>query len=561
MTSSCLSPAPPSFRPAASALNGRGPRGFQPLDALLALSVLLPSAVFGATAVYDRRLTLATAERDLLSTLDTLRGHAERILQFQTLALGAMSDRARRLSAEDVLTDIGAHHEFLRSLRTHAAGRLGLVIFDADGRPLVDAERPVPPGGISVRDRAYFRWHQENSGPDPFIAGAVRSRADGSPIFFVTLRWSGDDGAFKGVLAAGVRQSTFLDHWEAAVWDPRALVTLVRDDGVILARRPALDPDRSDLLSPRAPLAHAVTAGPERVVHRGVSPIDGMERLLAYRRLDRFGLIIAHGVTLDAALAPWRRRLPLYGAFAVAVAVALVSLVLLARRNLRKVQELNTSLEERVRERTAEIRASEERVRLLAREVDHRAKNALAVVQATLRLTPKDDTEAYAKAVEGRVSALARAQTLLAEDHWQGASLASLLHAELAAFIPCPGNREGPKVELDGPPVVLSPVLTQPLAMAVHELATNAVKHGALSAAGGRVWVTWSVCEQGDDATPLLELIWTESGGPLLVTAPQHRGFGSRVLDSVVRGQLGGRICKRWDDPGLVCRIEVPIRT
>jgi two-component sensor histidine kinase len=528
---------------------------------LLVLSVLLPALILGAAAAYDRRLTLATAERDLLSTLETLRGHAESVLQFQTLALGSMAERVRRLSGEEVLADIGGHHAFLRSLRIYAAQTLGLVVFDAEGRPLADAERPLPPDGVDVRDREYFRWHRENPGADPFIAGAIRSRADGSPIFFVTLRWSGDDGAFKGVLAAGVRQSTFLQHWEAAVWDPRALVSLVRDDGVILARRPALDPDQSNRLSPNAPLAHAIRAGAERIVHHGVSPIDGMDRLLAYLRLERFGVIIAHGVTLDAALAPWRRRLPVYAGFAAAMAVALASLVVLARRNLRQVQDLNASLEDRVRERTAEIRQGEERVRLLAREVDHRAKNALAVVQATLRLTPKDDTETYAKAVEGRVSALARAQTLLAEDRWQGASLPSLLRQELSAFVTGSGDGAGSRATLAGPPVVLPPVMTQPMAMAVHELATNAVKHGALSAPGGRVVVSWSVSGRAGDADAVLGLSWTESGGPVLAAAPQRRGFGSRVLDSVVRGQLGGRLCKRWAETGLVCRIEVPIRT
>ena len=190
-------------------------------------------------------------------------------------------------------------------------------------------------------------------------------------------------------------------------------------------------------------LVRAIGAGAERVVLRGASPVDGVERLMAIRRLGHFPVYIGHGVPQAAALAPWRRRLLVYGGFAVAVATALFSLALLAKRHARELHDPNASLEPRVAERTAEIQAGEARLRLLAREVDHRSKNALAVVQATLRLTPKVDAAAYAAAVEGRVSALARAQTLLAEDRWRGASLHALLRAELAPFVSPDGDTAG----------------------------------------------------------------------------------------------------------------------
>ncbi|MGG5819823.1 HWE histidine kinase domain-containing protein [Falsiroseomonas sp. HW251] len=196
-----------------------------------------------------------------------------------------------------------------------------------------------------------------------------------------------------------------------------------------------------------------------------------------------------------------------------------------------------------------ERRRAEERLVLLAREVDHRAKNALAVVQSALRLTPRQDVEAYAGAVEGRVSALARAQTLLAADRWTGAELRSLLEGELAPFL---GGSQ--RVDLAGPSVVLPPGATQAIAMTVHELATNAVKHGALSVPDGRVSVSWSV------AGEVLRLHWAEAGGPRLDGPPMRQGFGSRVLDSTVRGQLGGAVSRSWSDTGLVCDLEIPLR-
>ena len=201
-----------------------------------------------------------------------------------------------------------------------------------------------------------------------------------------------------------------------------------------------------------------------------------------------------------------------------------------------------------------ERKRTEERQALLLREVDHRAKNALAVVQAMLRLTKAEGVPQYVAAIEGRVAALARAQTLLADDRWTGTDLRVLLQGELAPFL----ERDGMRVVLDGPPVALPALATQPLAMATHELATNALKYGALSVPEGRLKLSWRVVTQAHGPA-LLRLRWMETGGPPIMAPPARRGFGSRVLDGTVRGQLGGRATQAWTAGGLVCDIEVPI--
>jgi PAS domain S-box-containing protein len=205
------------------------------------------------------------------------------------------------------------------------------------------------------------------------------------------------------------------------------------------------------------------------------------------------------------------------------------------------------------------LRRAEEQQALLARELDHRAKNALAVVQAAVRLTPKDDPAAFARAVEGRVAALARAHTMLAEGQWRGAALRPLIEAELAAFLPgetvVSDRSAPPRVEVAGPDLALAPVAMQALSMAVHELATNAVKYGGLSASGGRVRVSWHV----DGAAGLLRLRWEEAGGPPIAGPPARRGFGSRVLEATVRDQLGGQVERLWGPSGLVCEIAIPV--
>ncbi|MFC7739164.1 PAS domain S-box protein [Roseomonas sp. GCM10028921] len=199
-------------------------------------------------------------------------------------------------------------------------------------------------------------------------------------------------------------------------------------------------------------------------------------------------------------------------------------------------------------------KAAEERQALLAREVDHRAKNALAVVQSLIQMTAARDPAAFKRAVTGRISALARAQTLLAEDRWSGADLRTLLTGELEPFL---GDR---RAELEGPQVALPPGAAQPMAMAIHELATNAVKYGALSVVAGRLSVSWHLAWRSD-RVPLLRLRWAEIGGPPVVGTPERRGFGSRVLDGTLRSQLSGQVSLVWETTGLICDVEVPLVT
>lgn len=157
-----------------------------------------------------------------------------------------------------------------------------------------------------------------------------------------------------------------------------------------------------------------------------------------------------------------------------------------------------------------ERRQEQERQMLLAREVDHRAKNVLAVVQSIVRLTRASDPRSFAQAVEGRVAALARAHTLLSRDLWTGASLAEVVRDELLAY----GG--GGRIALHGPDLWLKPDSVQSMSMVLHELATNAAKYGALSQPGGQVTVTWQLEKDG----ARLRLDWTERGGPTVQAPP-----------------------------------------
>lgn len=207
-----------------------------------------------------------------------------------------------------------------------------------------------------------------------------------------------------------------------------------------------------------------------------------------------------------------------------------------------------------------EERQATERQMLLAREVDHRAKNILSVVQSVLRLTRSDNPRSFARAVEGRVAALARAHALLANSRWRGADLAQLLQEEFAPYTADGGrgSRSRLRVVFEGPPVRLRPEAVQPIAMVVHELATNSAKYGALSCPEGVLRATWAVKQHETDEAPWLELHWTESGGPRVEGPPARPGFGSRVVQTTVEQQLGGKVAFAWLPQGLECVLQIP---
>jgi len=193
-----------------------------------------------------------------------------------------------------------------------------------------------------------------------------------------------------------------------------------------------------------------------------------------------------------------------------------------------------------------ERKHAEERQNLLVREVDHRAKNALALAQSIVRLTRADNVKTYVNAVEGRINALARVHTILSLSSWQGAEMSRLLNEELAPY------SMSDRIRLTGAEVHLQPATAQTLALALHELVTNSAKYGALSALAGQLSIDWKV--DGD----ALALTWEETGGPE-VREPTSRGFGTRSLMASVESQLGGQAVFDWRAEGLVCRLHVPL--
>lgn len=191
---------------------------------------------------------------------------------------------------------------------------------------------------------------------------------------------------------------------------------------------------------------------------------------------------------------------------------------------------------------------AEERQTLLAREVDHRAKNALAVVQSIVRLTRAPTIEEFTTAVEGRIRSLSLAHTILSLSRWQGADLSGLVEEELAPY----RTSDLSRIVASGPNVSLWPAAAQCLALAVHELITNAAKYGALSTPNGRLTLDWSTAS-GD-----LVVRWIEKGGPP-TSSPSSPGFGMRIIKASIEGQLAGATSFDWSADGVRCELTVPL--
>jgi two-component sensor histidine kinase len=217
-----------------------------------------------------------------------------------------------------------------------------------------------------------------------------------------------------------------------------------------------------------------------------------------------------------------------------------------ALRARRRQRETESHIEER--------QMTQERQTLLIRELHHRVKNTLSTVQAVLGATARSSrsVEEFTHAFSERVQSLAKTHNLLTEDYWQSASLERMLRNELDPY----SDGSAHRVLINGPEVELSADCAVPLSMAIHELTTNAVKYGALSASGGRIAVEWDV-DEGEEE-PRLNFCWREMGGPP-TGKPARTGFGSVLLTRVIPVQCSAKTDLDYREEGLRFKMHMPI--
>lgn len=306
----------------------------------------------------------------------------------------------------------------------------------------------------------------------------------------------------------------------------------------------AADPPKYTMIAINAAHARAFGTTPDALQGWGVLevfPTDAGKDIDAFVEAIRnsFEAVIAHGEPHQMPIRAFPVTLPDGGTERRYWAATNAPVKAADGRVTHIVSAIQDVTGEVLERRNAETR------QLLMREVDHRSRNALTVVQSFVRLTSAPDLGTYREIVDGRVEALARAQTSLLARQWEGGELREILEGELSAMA------TPDRYVLNGPPVLLRADDVQSLTMALHELATNACKYGALCDAHGRLQVDWRAAGEH------LDLTWTETGGPS-IAAPAGEGFGSRLIRQLAR-QLRGDIRFEWRREGLKVTMSLPV--
>lgn len=203
-----------------------------------------------------------------------------------------------------------------------------------------------------------------------------------------------------------------------------------------------------------------------------------------------------------------------------------------------------------------EHKRDDEQVHMLMREVTHRSKNLLAIIQAMARQTVKDSLSAveFEDRFSARLRGLSCSHELLASQDWRGASLKELAEGHLSHL----REQHGDRVGIEGPIVFVRPEAAQNIGLALNELGSNAQRFGALSGDQGTVRVRWHV--EADETRPqALNMLWTESGGSATISPPLRQGFGTKVMERVVARALNAEVKMSYAPTGLLCSIRIPL--
>jgi two-component sensor histidine kinase len=395
-----------------------------------------------------------------------------------------------------------------------------ILVADRDGHilfPAIEPDGSTPPmrNNLAIVDKVFATGQTQYSN---LFYGVVKKKW----IMTVDVPVTRD-----GKVVYDISFSPPLEMFQSMVEKQRPnadwTVSLLDGDGVVFARMPNPETNVGKHASPS--LLPEIFKSPEATLN--TTSLDGLPLITGFSRSPLTGWTIAAGITESSLVAPLWRNL----AFA-----SLIGGVLLL-----------TGLAFAVRMATT-IARGEMLHDLLIEELNHRVKNTLAILQAIAVQTFRSATRSEREKFEGRLGALAEAHNLLSSEKWQGSELKDVLERVLQPYVINAPER----VKMFGARVPLSPRLAVVLSMIVHEIATNAAKYGALSNDFGTVGIDWEVLP--GTAGDILRLIWTESGGPP-VTAPVHRGFGSRLIERSARDQLGGEATVDFLPRGVVYTI------
>lgn len=484
-----------------------------------------------------------------------------------TQMVGTYAAVAHTLSVSQALQTNNLE-EFHKQASAALKGGAWLVVLDRTGQQLVNTRVPwgttLPatphPALQSVFEgKSYISdlMHGTVAGQNVLSNTApVRHLDTGAIIYAVTV-------VFPPEAVLRAIQGESPPEWHSVIID-RA--------GVIIARVP-LHAERVGKLATASTLADvaSVKEGQEGFWSANIKTVEGYRVIGAFRRMASTGWVV--GVSAPPSVFDQA----LYRAIWIAVVILCICLLLpplvafTAGARIREaVNALRTKAEALEAGRVIEppvtplievnqvaltmhraairLQREAQHHKLLILELNHRVKNSLTSVQAIARRTFRGESQDAVERFEGRILAMSNTHNLLTETQWAGVHLIELIKLEIFSY--------SDRIALQGPDMVLSPRAAVSFGLVFHELVTNAVKYGALSAPEGRVDITWTVEHNGKDRN--VEIIWTESGGPP-VTAPTRKGFGTTLIQTSIQHDLQGVVDTEYHPSGMQCRFSVSL--
>ena len=398
-----------------------------------------------------------------------------------------------------------------------------ISVADASGRQLFSTS--ADPAPTLVRPEVLEAITNVFTQKRPQISNVYLSRRTNQPAFTVNVPvFKGSEIAFN--LAFNAPRSTFSDILTKLELPPGWVVAIFDRTAHHVARRPALAPNVVTSASPS--LRAEFGFGNERVTE--TTSIEGDLVLTGFTRSPQTGWVVAIGVPVDAFEVPTRRALVTM--FSIGFFLILVG----GFFGFRIAAQL--------------VRAERHR-ELLVNELNHRVKNTLASVQAIVWRGMRNSGAApeARQSIDARLQALSSAHNVLSSKNWEGAHIEDVIRSIVAPY----AGPQGARVRLQGPTMAVHPRVAIALAMVFNELATNAVKYGALSDANGAVAITWSLLRDN-----LVRVEWVESGGPS-VQPPTHIGYGTKFIERAIVDELNGTYVASFPPEGMRCVIEVAL--